>query len=660
MANENFKTPGVYVQELSAFPPSIAQVATAIPAFVGYTQMATSSKGESLTNVPMKINSLLEYQNYFGGPAKVNIDVVYLDQNNAVASANLNSVFYLYDSLQLFYANGGGECYVVSVGNYEDTVSSGGLTAGLDTLENEDEPTLLLFPDAASLEDPADLATVQECALSQCNTLKDRFTIMDLQNSTVAQAAADFRNNISMNNLNYGAAYTPWLQTSLNKSVDYQDIKGKLIDDTENETSLSDLTTDTVTLDTIQSLDNLFDDITAMDDDILNFLNDEISLYSKYQNTLNDYISNKTGENYKDIIQCLFDMASLLDEWAAGANEDLIDGGDMQSHVLGLTIDNTKCTDALLQLISFDFSASIDFISDTYTYVLIYTTDYFKSKNWETLPMGKEDDYDPYGLSHKVDPNYYDYHTIMNTSLAKLNVIAGDFINAINESFDTAKNLNINYETSLYQTFPTYKNIIDSLKNYATQTPPSGAMAGVYAYTDSNVGVWKAPANVGVNSIIGPVEKINDATQEGLNVDPTSGKSINAIRSFTGKGTLVWGARTLAGNDNNWRYISVRRLFIMVEESVQKSISWAVFEPNVATTWVKVKASIENYLTNLWREGALAGNKTNEAFFVNVGLGITMTEDDILNGKMTVVVGMAPVRPAEFILLKFTQMTQSA
>ena len=143
-----------------------------------------------------------------------------------------------------------------------------------------------------------------------------------------------------------------------------------------------------------------------------------------------------------------------------------------------------------------------------------------------------------------------------------------------------------------------------------------------------------------------------------MNVDADTGKSINVIRAFMGKGTLVWGARTLAGNDNEWRYVTVRRFFNMVEESVKKSTSWAVFEPNDANTWVKVRGMIENYLTQKWREGALMGATTRDAFFVRCGLGTTMNSKDILEGRMNIEIGMATVRPAEFIILEFSHKLQ--
>ena len=123
---------------------------------------------------------------------------------------------------------------------------------------------------------------------------------------------------------------------------------------------------------------------------------------------------------------------------------------------------------------------------------------------------------------------------------------------------------------------------------------------------------------------------------------------------------MVWGSRTLAGNDNEWRYIPVRRLFIFVEESLQKATGFAVFEPNTPTTWLKVKAMAESFLFNLWQRGALAGPTPDKAYYVNVGLGKTMTPQDILEGRMIVDVGIAAARPAEFIVLRFMHKLQEA
>jgi phage tail sheath protein FI len=185
--------------------------------------------------------------------------------------------------------------------------------------------------------------------------------------------------------------------------------------------------------------------------------------------------------------------------------------------------------------------------------------------------------------------------------------------------------------------------------------PSSPAVVGIYAEVDNNRGVWKAPTNEVINLAIRPEVLITDREQESFNVDP-GGKSINVIRSFPGKGAaVIWGARTLAGNDNEWRYISVRRFFIMIEGSVKKELNQFSFEPNDANTWAQVKAMIEIYLTQQWKAGALQGMTTREAFFVHVGLNETMTEMDIQAGRMIIEMGLATVRPAEFIILRITQ-----
>ena len=137
--------------------------------------------------------------------------------------------------------------------------------------------------------------------------------------------------------------------------------------------------------------------------------------------------------------------------------------------------------------------------------------------------------------------------------------------------------------------------------------PPSAAIAGAIVTTDNERGVWKAPANLSLNAVTAPVVRLDNDVQATLNVDAASGKSINAIRTFNGKGTLVWGARTLAGNSNEWRYIPVRRLFIQMESDIKRATSYAVFEPNNAITWTKLRTQVESYLTRLWQDGGFGG-----------------------------------------------------
>jgi len=452
-----YRTPDVYVEEISVFPPSVAEVETAIPAFIGYTEKAAKVAPGDLLNKPTKIYSLKEFESWYGLPEDDAIAVSVTTATGAVAVTEPAVTYLLYYSVKMFFDNGGGKCYVVSVGTYEATpsIDVAELQIGLGAVALEDEPTLIVIPEAVRLT-AGDYTILAGAVLLQCGTLKDRFAIFDVRQGDVALDATALGTNrahFGTGNLKYGAAYYPFLRTTLNHWV-------------------------------------------------------------------ND------GETNVDV--------------------------------------------------TVDAATPVDLVS-------------LRSSN-----------------------------------------------------------------TAVYNAVKT------ALKDHFLVLPPSGAVAGVYAATDTARGVWKAPANVSLNDVLEPVVKLDNARQDDLNVDATTGKSINALRAFAGKGTLVWGARTLAGNDNEWRYVSVRRFFNMVEESVKKSTYWAVFEPNDANTWVKVRGMIENYLTQKWREGALAGATTKDAFFVRCGLGTTMSAQDILEGRMIVEIGMAVVRPAEFIILRFSHKLQTS
>ncbi|MGN7721078.1 phage tail sheath family protein [Chitinophaga sp. 22620] len=476
----NLKTPGVYIDEVPKFPPSVAQVETAIPAFIGYTRLTTLN-GESLINKPVRITSLVEYEAIYGARLET-----FTAAANTVAGVNVVAtppaapvaLYRMYYSLQMYFSNGGGPCYIVSIG--ADTTTPTTLlnhTAGLTAIGKEDEPTLLVFPDALSLP-RGDFYNLYALALAQCADLKDRFAIIDVFNghldytipagdNVIDDNTNGFRTLIGTSNLPYGAAYYPQLETSL--SFNY------------NEEAVA---------------------ITG---------------------TLNG------APVVANSVLRIFEPANAADE-----------------------------------------ARSL------------------------------------YHVSNKL------YHDIKNTITAMPLVL-----------------------------------------------PPSSAIAGIYAQVDGTRGVWKAPANVSLRFVRRPMVSVDDASQENLNVH-TTGKSVNAIRTFSGKGVLVWGARTLAGNDNEWRYVSVRRFFNMVEESTKKATEPFVFEPNDANTWVKVRAMIENFLILQWRAGALAGAKPEHAFYVSVGLGQTMTAQDILEGRMIVEIGMAVVRPAEFIVLRFSHKMQES
>jgi phage tail sheath protein FI len=201
---------------------------------------------------------------------------------------------------------------------------------------------------------------------------------------------------------------------------------------------------------------------------------------------------------------------------------------------------------------------------------------------------------------------------------------------------------------------PFYRPLMNALLDQVNLLPPSGAIAGVYARTDFTRGVFKAPAGTSILSAVKPMVAVTDDDQQDLNV-PLDGKAINAIRTVPGYGVMVWGARTLNGNSQDTRYVNVRRTLIMLEQSIKAAAQAFMFEPNTATTWVSVESMISNFLTNQWKAGALFGATPAQAFSVGVGLGVTMTADDILDGYLKVLVKVAVVRPAEFILLTFQQ-----
>lgn len=496
------KTPGVYVTEIDAFPPSIAQVATAIPVFIGYTQIAQDKNPDDLKNKPQRITSMLEYERYFGKPqleTDITVTITQTTSGSSITSERITPGFadhtkkskhIMHQAVRFFYANGGGPCYIISIGPFKSPVgtslvpaefnTSPGSGIGLDAVAKADEITLIVFPEGQNLPAHSDYHTLQTAALELCaqSNNQDKFCIMDVYD---------------------------------------------------------------------------------------------------------------TGENV--------------------------------------------VTSAELSTITTTFRSGI---APTTFEHLNYGAAYFPNLN-------------------TVYPNNYDDGTKSN----EINITIAQTINGSSGGFDAQKLNAVNNATT--GDIGLYNRILNALNSqFSMVLPPSSAIAGIYAAVDSTRGVWKAPANVSVSSIIGPVCRITDDMQEDMNINPLTGKSINAIRTFIGKGTLVWGGRTLLGNDNNWRYISVRRFYIMVEKSVKLAAFQFVFEPNDSNTWVKVRAMIENYLTNLWRQGALAGAKPEQAFYVNVGLGLTMTFDDILNGKMIIEIGMAPVRPAEFIILRFTQTQQTS
>lgn len=509
-----YLAPGVYINENVELPQSITSAATNITVFIGYTERYEFD-AQSLLNTPMRITSMLEFEDYFGGdnqhqfdikPAKRGqiVDVSLATKRFCLSQSSHN--FLLYRSLQLFFYNGGGECYVVSVGDYRDTINATSILAGLVAISAEVNASVIAIPDAVALDNAQERALVQQTLLFQCShgTYK-RFAILDIfqgykDTSGVIQndCVDEFRTNIGTANLSYAAAYYPWLESTVIKSKD------------------------------------------------LGF-----SLYNNITR-LKQLLSLELTQSYpkpnRRILIKRKKLQSLIDSIAEGglANLNQLQRNEQQ-----------QLHQSLLSLSSF-YAAMIIRISE------------------------------------------------------KLNLL-----------------------------------------------PPSGAICASYAVVNNNYGVWKTPANISLLSVTRPCQKLSNEQQQTLNVHP-SGKSINAIRSFIGKGVMIWGARTLAGNDNEWRYINVKRTVMMIEQSVHNGLNTLVFEPNDANLWSKTKMMIENFLWPLWQKGALIGAKTEEAYFVKVGLHQSMTSTDISEGRLIVQLGISMLRPAEFIVLKIEQKLLSA
>jgi len=190
--------------------------------------------------------------------------------------------------------------------------------------------------------------------------------------------------------------------------------------------------------------------------------------------------------------------------------------------------------------------------------------------------------------------------------------------------------------------------IIDPITKSTKLIPPGGHMAGIYARSDTERGVHKAPANEKVRGVTGIQLPLTKGEQEILNP-----RGINCIRVFRGRGIRVWGARTIS-SDPLWKYLNVRRLFLYLEESIEEGTQWVVFEPNDEKLWARVKQTISQFLTRVWKDGALMGTTPEEAFFVKCDK-TTMTQDDIDNGRIIVLIGVAPVKPAEFVIFRIAQ-----
>ncbi len=603
----------------------------------------------------------MEFESLFGGPYIPGEGelAVKIDDENHIESVTPDKRFYLYDAVRLYYDNGGGSCYIVTAGDYEQDIDATDLEKGLQRIKKYDEPTLILFPDAVGLvesdiPDKDAFAELQKKALSQCKRLKDRFAILDIidgyrPESTDHKPVSDFRDKVGSRGLTYGAVYYPWLVTTYPFELEYRMLSFK--DSAGSGIAVSDLPDELLGTDEekelIEERDDRFDELEQFvasfsSQDVKNAVMDNGKQYLQTRlRELREEIGDNKKKNkfttYMKLLQgAVYSFANV------NARSEL--HADLESLTTSLKNDE-DLIDAITNVIKkeYDSADANSELTDRTDVKNIYEdlleSDWWavKGSSWNDIISGGAASY---SKPKEVMDDLEEDITIILKAFAQLH-------EEITLLVDRA-------EEALFSDHRFFQSVRERVARYMQMQPPSGAIAGIYAHTDRTRGVWKAPANVSLNGVSAPAVKLDDAEQAGLNVH-TSGKSVNAIRAFSGKGILVWGARTLAGNDNEWRYIPVRRFFIMVEESLRRAFESFVFETNDANTWVNVRAMTENFLTLQWRTGALQGATPDEAFFVSVGLGETMTARDILEGRMIVEIGMAAVRPAEFIILRFIQ-----
>ncbi len=584
-----YKTPGVYLVEKDAFPGSVVEVATAVPAFIGYTEKTEYNKN-SLINKPVRITSFAEYLSIFGGAPSVRYTYKKDNSNDAKAVLSAKPAFRLYDSMRIFFQNGGTTCYICSVGGYtvekekpdptdntkkitvieNNEIDQGVLCKGITPFEKEQEPTLMIIPDAVSLADAGLCANVHTALLAHCNKMQNRFTILDVfegftERNLEKDCVADFREKVGTMYLNYGASYYPWVKTNVVSS---------------NEVSFAIIEPE------------------------------------------KDDKGQVTGTPYKQ----------LADDLKISVLPDLTD--DDYKDLVAATLENFPA-----DLFPINIEKDFDAVKKTLDNVVV--------------PEAKPDDPDDVKNKEKIKAQLNNLCSYLQKNKDLIKIFQRL------SSFDMTNDDPTDLHNQLMAVCPAYVEMVSQMLDELNLMAPSAAMAGVYARVDNSNGVWKAPANVSINGVVSTAVNMTNEEQEDLNV-PLNGKAVNAIRYFIGDGIKVWGARTLNGNSLDWRYINVRRTIIMLEESIKQACKAYVFENNTATTWLTMKNMIDNFLNGIWRRGGLAGQTPEDAYEVHVGLGDTMTADDILEGYLRITVKVALIRPAEFIELTFQQLQQKS
>ena len=609
----SMKTPGVYIIEKNAFPNSVVEAPTAIPAFIGYTERAVNGN-DDLTNVPWKISSMTEYIQYFGGGPDLKFEVDIKDGSLCIEGKNSYTLYY---NMMLFFANGGGACYIVSVGSYKDALKKDSMITGLGKLTLEQEITLVAIPEAVNLSSSEEFKDIQQQMLSHCgNTMKNRFALLDIypkanEKTKIEDQVNFFCDNIGSSFLSYGAAYFPWLNTSI---VGGRDLKGDMFTWT----------------------DNAYIHRTQLDAGFAEIVE---SLFVEEFEIKENVVKNGHTFKLEEVVEGdIYADSDTEKTKVIGRIESI---KDIKEAETGKVIKKDVKVVWLFSSFTEEFEIEGSVLKDNHTFKLEEVVEgdiYADSDTEKTNVIGRIE-------------SIKDIKEAGNEKVIKKNVkVVWLFPNNVDKQA---------LHQALYNVSSVYKQAIKGVLKNLNLFPPSAAMAGIYTMVDNSRGVWKAPANVTLNYVGSTVEDIDDEQQAELNV-PIHGKAVNVIRLFRGEGIKVWGARTLDGNSLDWRYVNVRRTLLFLEESIKNAARAYVFEPNDAGTWINMKCMIDSFLRSVWKRGGLAGATPEDAFEVHIGLGDTMTAEDILDGIMRITVLVAVTHPAEFIEITFQQQAQKS
>lgn len=685
------KTPGVYIVEKNAFPNSVVEVATAVPAFIGYTEKA-DNQGTPITG-PWRLSSMSEFTTFFGGPPTAKFGVSVAQGTSGAFSVTDNSGnrtsyavtrdkasvgFLLYYNMMLFFMNGGGPCWIVSVGDYTSTLDPDVLKKGIDKLLKEMEPTMVVIPDALRLEQ-ADCITVQQWALTHCGRpdVRSRVAILDIYNGDQDQTNASdncitqFRNALGTDNLNYAAAYYPWLNSSVVSDTDigYQNLSSLALLQAplvpaEVAGMIGPPDPASFTIGFLDKVKTSLTGFTGLTSFIAAITSSNAPAPSVFTPAILAGLADLTGLASTDLPTATAlltplettppDPATFTLGFLDKLNKAAVTAPAGAANFVALfkTLDLSPFTaqvvtdaqTAVLTLLN-SGAASAPTLADVKAAIAAAGAAVTNAATAETAAAN----------AFKPKPGL----TADQKAAAQLTIGVLGVPPSVADASTAGDAKTIMLNNTLAATSDFFVKVRAEMKRQLNLLPPSGAIAGVYTRVDNTLGVWRAPANVSLNGVVSPAVNISDAIQEDLNVT-IAGKSINAIRSFVGEGTLVWGARTLDGNSLDWRYVNVRRTMIFLEQSVKSATKAYVFENNVANTWVTIKSMIRNFLTSVWKRGGLAGASPDDAFQVLCGLGETMTGQDILDGILRVTVLVALVRPAEFIEITFQQQMQKS